>query len=562
MDTEALISGSINFTGLGSGTDFKTMIEQLINLEKRQTARLELWKKEWEQKQEGFRELNSKMLTLRTNLQGINTMAKFMVKDADSVNQSVLTATATDKAQVGSHVLEVHQLAQNHILTSDTPKASTTEDITGGSAQVFSYTYNGKTRNLNLPSGGSLEGLRNLINTDPENPGVRASIIKSADGAHHLQLRGMDLGANKTITINGTTTLHDFASTDFSETQAAQNSKLKIDGFPPRVDPPGEEKWIERTTNTISDLLDGVTLNLRQAGTTTLNIAVNNEKVLDNVREFVDQVNEVRAQITKLTKVDQSGNGSILTGNYAIQMIDSRLKSITSVKGIGFDVNNDVFSSLSMIGITTDADQGSLTFGMLKLDEEVLEHSLRNRPDAFAQVFAADYIGSSDSQDFRYLSSIDGVTKGGEYNVKYTISGGTITNATINGNPATYSGNGEITGMSGKPEAGMVIKVDNLTNGDYADKVFLKYGKIPELADVLKDLTDNSTGPLKILEENYDDITDGIDRKIEFEQRRITRMERDLRARFARLETLLGYYDQLGASMNSQLGQLTADTRR
>ncbi|WP_028571547.1 flagellar filament capping protein FliD [Desulfonatronum lacustre] len=557
MDTEALISGSINFTGLGSGTDFKTMIEQLINLEKRQTARLELWKKEWEQKQEGFRELNSKMLTLRTNLQRINTMAKFMVKDADSVNDNVLTATATDKAQVGSHVLEVHQLAQNHILTSTTTKASTTEDITDGSARVFSYSYNGKTRMLNLPSGGSLEGLRNLINTDPENPGVRASIIKSADGVHHLQLRGMDLGANKTITINDTTTVPGFENASFSETQAAQNSKLKIDGFPP-----GEENWIERSTNTISDLLDGVTLNLRQAGTTTLNIAVNNEKVLENVREFVDQVNEVRAQITKLTKVDQSGNGSILTGNYAIQMIDSRLKSITSVKSIGFDVNNDVFSSLGMIGITTDADQGSPMFGMLKLDEEVLEHSLRNRPDAFARVFAADYIGSSDSQDFRYYTSIDGVTKGGEYNVKYTVSGGTISNATINGNPASYSGNGEITGMSGKPEAGMVIKVDDLSmDGTYTGKVFLKYGKIPELADALKDLTDISTGPLKILEENYDDITDGIDRKIEFEQRRITRMERDLRARFARLETLLGYYDQLGVSIRSQLGQLSSDTK-
>jgi flagellar hook-associated protein 2 len=557
MDTEALISGSINFTGLGSGTDFKTMIEQLINLEKRQTARLELWKAEWQEKQEGFRELNSKMLTLRTNLQRINTMAKFMVKDADSVNKNVLTATATDKAQVGSHVLEVHQLAQNHILTSETTKASTTEDITDGSARVFSYSYNGKTRTLNLPSGGSLEGLRNLINSDPENPGVRASIIKSADGAHHLQLRGMDLGESKEITFNGTTTVPGFAGANFNETQAAQNSKLKIDGFPPGVD-----NWIERSTNTISDLLEGVTISLRQAGTTTLNIAVNNEKVLDNVREFVDQVNEVRAQITKLTKVDQSGNGSILTGNYAIQMIDSRLKSITSVKSIGFDVNNDVFSSLSMIGITTDVDQGSLTFGMLKLDEEVLEHSLRNRPDAFARVFAADYIGSSDSQDFRYLSSIDGVTKGGEYNVKYTVSGGTIINATINGNPANYSGDGEITGMSGKPEAGMVIKVDNLSmDGTYTGNVFLKYGKIPELADALKDLTDNSTGPLKILEENYDDITDGIDRKIEFEQRRITRMERDLRARFARLETLLGYYDQLSTSIGSQLGQLSADTK-
>ncbi|SDB04226.1 flagellar hook-associated protein 2 [Desulfonatronum thiosulfatophilum] len=556
MDTEALLSGQISFTGLGSGTDFKTMIDQLLKLEQRHTARLEIWKAEWEVKQAGFRELNSKMLSLRTNLQGMNTMSRFMVKGADSINTNVLTATATDKAQVGTHSITVNQLAQNHILTTDAPgQTSSTTDITSGSISEFSYTYKGKTRVLIIPSGTTLEGFRNLINTDPENPGVRAGIIKNAEGDYRLQLRGMDLGTGKNVVIEAST-LDGFSANDFVTTLKAQDSQIKLDGFP------AEDSWIERSTNSISDLIEGVTLNLREQGTTTLNIAVDNEQVKDNVRQFVNQVNEVRQQINELSKVDTSGNGSILTGNYAIQMIDSRLKSILAVKSIGFDVNNDVFSSLSMVGITTDADQGSPTFGMLKLDEEVLDHSLRNRPDALAQVFAADHIGSSDSQHFRYLSSVDGVTKGGEYSVQYTVSGGTIINATINGNPASYSGNGEITGQSGKPEAGMVIKVDDLaTEGTFTGKVFLKYGKIPELADALRDLTDISSGPLKILEENYDDITKGIDRKIEFEQRRITRLERDLRNRFARLETLLGYYDQLGQAMNSQMGMLRSDNK-
>ncbi len=554
MDTESLLSGQISFTGLGSGTDFKSMIEQLLKLEQRHTARLEVWKAEWEEKQVGFRELNAKMLSLRTNLQGMNTMSRFMVKGADSTNETVLTATATDKAQIGTHAIKVNQLAQNNILTGTTGQASSTADISGGASSQFSYTYKGKTINLTVPSGSTLEGFRNLINSDPENPGVRAGIIKNADGDFRLQIRGMDLGTGKDVTIEGTTTLAGYTAADFETTLTAQNSQIKIDGFP--AGPP----WIERSTNSISDLLEGVTLTLREQGATTLNIAVDNEQVKDNVREFVNQVNEVRQQIKALTNVDTSGNGSILTGNYAIQMIDARMKSILSVKGIGFDVNDDIFTSLSMVGITTDAEEGSPTFGMLKLEEEVLDHSLRNRPDELAQLFAADYIGSSDSQHFRYFSSIDGVTKGGEYVVQYTVSGGTILNATINGNAASYSGNGEITGQSGKPEAGMVIKVDDLTDGDYSGKVFLKLGKIPELADALKVLTDNSSGPLKILEENYDDITDGIDRKIEYEQRRITRLERDLRDRFARLETLLGYYDQIGKAMNSQMGQLKSDT--
>jgi flagellar hook-associated protein 2 len=76
------------------------------------------------------------------------------------------------------------------------------------------------------------------------------------------------------------------------------------------------------------------------------------------------------------------------------------------------------------------------------------------------------------------------------------------------------------------------------------------------LADTLKDLTSSSSGPLHILEDNYQDIMDNIDDKIEWEEKRIDRMERDLRNRFANLEATLGYYNQMQMALNNQIGQL------
>ncbi|HDQ39796.1 MAG TPA: flagellar hook-associated protein [Desulfonatronum sp.] len=562
MDSEALLSssytsGQISFSGLGSGTDFASMVDKLVQLERRHMARLEIWKAEWETKKTGLQELNAKLLSLRTNLQNINTMSKFLVKDAESTDQNVLSATADDKAQVGTHRIEVNQLAQAHILAGTTTQTSTKTDITGSTAQLFDYSYaGGSTISISVPAGTTLEGLRNLINTDPDNPGVRASIIKTGDNAHILQLRGMDLGEGKDVTIAATTTVSGYGTDDFITSQTAQNSQIKVDGYPPGAD------WIERSTNTISDLLEGVTISLRDIGTVTLNIAVDEEAVKDNVREFVDQVNEVRSKIKELTQVVGESRGSILTGNYGIQMVDSRLKSILAVKGLGFDVDNDVFSSLGMVGITTDSAEGSPSFGLLKLDEEILDHALKNRPDELAQLFAADYIGTSNSSDFRYYSSVNGVTKAGEYTVKYTVSGGVVTSATINGNPADISDTDEITGRSGNPEAGLAVKIDNLADGTFEGKVFLKLGKATEMADALKDLTSTSTGPLHIIKDNYKDITESIDRKIEYEERRVERYEQDLRDRFARLEALLKYYDSLGESINSQLGQLKSDSSK
>lgn len=560
MDTDNTLSasystGSITFTGLGSGTDFASMVDKLVELERRHTLRLEVWKAEWEAKKTGFQELNTKLLDLRTNLRTMNSMSKFLVKTADSTNEAVLTAAANDQAQVGTYSLEVNQLAQAHILTSANGFTTSKDDITGGTSRVFEYKYPDSAAtsiSVNIPAGTTLEGLRNTINTDPDNPGVRAGIIKVADDDYRLQLRGFDLGEGNAITIVASD-IPTLSELDFTTTQTAQNARVKLDGYP-------TTGWIERSSNTVSDLVEGLTLTLRNTGLTTLNIAVDQEGVKENVREFVDQVNDVRAKIKELTQVVGESQGSILTGNYGIQMIDSRLKSILSVKGIGFDVNNDVFSALSMIGVTTDADQGSPTFGYLKVDEDILDHSLKNRPDAFARIFAADYIGSSDSANFRFYNNIDGLTKAGEYAVKYTVSGGQVTSATINGRPADISGTDEITGKYGNSEAGLAVKVDNLTDGVYEGNVFLKIGKITELAEALTDITDTANGPLNILKNNYDDITTSIDTKLEYEQRRLARYEKDLRDRFARLEALLGYYDALGKSINSQLGQLKSDS--
>jgi len=554
MNTAASLSGPITFSGLGSGTDFASMVDKLVQLERRQILRLEAQKAEWVDKKAAFQDLNTKLLNLRTSLQGMNTMSTFLVKTADSRNQAVLTATANDKARVGTHVIEVGQLAQNHLLASRTGFANQNTDITAGVDRQLVYSYRGGAqRTIAIPRGTTLEGLVNLINIDPGNPGVRAGMIMVATGNFRLQLRGMDLGQGNNVVVHSST-IPNLAAADFVTTQTAQNARLKVDGFPPN-DPILGPQWIERSTNTVFDLIEGVTITLRGTGTTTLNIAVSNDAIKDNVRKFVNQVNEILSKIKELQVVGE-GTGAILAGNSGIRMIDSRLKSILATRGLGFDVHNDVFSSLSMIGITTDANQGSPTFGLLKLDEAMLDHSLRNRPNELAQIFAAAYIGSSNSPNFRFHSSINGLTKGGTYTIEYTVSAGIVTSATINGRPAGISDGRKITGVHGHPEAGLAVEIVNLADGIYSGKVFLKIGKARELAYTLQDLTDVRTGPLNILKDSHKDITANIDRQIEFEERRVSRIESDLRNRFARLEALLGYYDSLGKSITSQLTQL------
>jgi flagellar hook-associated protein 2 len=76
------------------------------------------------------------------------------------------------------------------------------------------------------------------------------------------------------------------------------------------------------------------------------------------------------------------------------------------------------------------------------------------------------------------------------------------------------------------------------------------------MVSALKDLTNENTGPLAILEENYDDIMDSIDSKIEFEEKRIAKLEDNLREKYARLDALLGQYENIGTALSGQISQL------
>ena len=557
-----LLSGQISFTGLGSGTDFNLMIEQLLQVESINQQRLELWKQDWQDKVDAFQELNTKLLSLKTTLESMDTMEEFLVKITSSSDTTVLTAAADSAAAEGTHTIVVNQLAQNAILTHNSGASAITDVVAAGAA-TFAYDYKGATYSVDLSAGTTLEGMKNLINSDPDNPGIRASII--SDGtSHFLQLRGLDQGAAATLAINAATTVGGYAPANFTETQTNKNSQVRIDGWPAAT-------WLESDSNTLTNVIEGLTLTLKNTGAVQVGVTTDTDTVKENIRTFVNQTNEVRQMVKDLTKWDEvKKKGSILTGNYGVQIISSQLKSAMAEKGLGFayydstttPATGDRFSSLSQLGILTDADDGSPTVGLFQLDESVLAASLASDAQAVAELFAADHLGTQDvaTGNFSYYSHVDGITDAGEYSISYDIDGsGNITNAFIDGVAASIdNATNTITSTSGNA-SGLVVLINDLTPGSSGSgEVRIKQGKAGEIAELLKNLTNSNSGPLHILENNYEDIMDNIDTKISREQDRLERMERDLRNRFARLEALLGYYDNLSTSLGNQINQLDA----
>lgn len=553
-------SGAIYFTGLGNGTDFDSIIEATVEAESTRLTQLEDWEEYWQEKSDSLDELNTTLLTLRTTLEAMDTVAEFAEKGASSTDTSVLSATADGDAVDGSHTLVVNQLAQNDIWTnSATGESNSGNSITTTDA-VFAFSYGGEEYSLDISAGTTLSELVDQINSNPDSKGdVRATLIN--DGSeYHLQLYGMDMGADNTLAVTSATTLTGYEATDFENTQAAQSAQIKVDGYPT-----GADEWITRDSNTISDLIEGVTLSLAEAGTTTLNVSTDTDAIKEKIVSFVESINEIRLLIQELTSVTVEGEdatGSVMTGNYGVDIVKQNLQNITASKGLGFSYYDessgigDYYSTLSQLGISTDPDESSETYGQLLIDEAELDEALANDADAVIALFAASEEGSSDSSDMTYVSSVDGLTKAGDHEVVYEVSGGVIISATINGESCTIDGN-LITADHNTDAGGLEVRANNLTDGVYSGTVSVKQGKIGQMADEVANLTDSETGILVIIQNNYDDIVANTQESIEREEDRLTLFEDRLRLRYAALEETLNEYDSIDTTLDTLLESLT-----
>ncbi|MEF2229952.1 MAG: flagellar filament capping protein FliD [Pseudodesulfovibrio sp.] len=565
MSDSTYTSAAINFTGLGNGTDFGALIDKLVEVEKGRVTRLEDWKSSWETKKEQFYSLNTQLLSLKTTLEGFDTVNEFMSKTVSSTDASYLTATADSTAQEGSHAIEIGQLATTDTHITNGGLSSLDLSVTEVNTN-FTFSYAGETHTIsNISAHTTLANFVNLINNHAASREfIHASTI--FDGSvYHLQISGLNQGADNQLVISSAGDII-FNASDFNQTQEAVNSQIRINGFPS-----AGGGWIERSTNSINDVIEGVTLNLKDAipgSTVQVTVATDTDSIKGNIEKFVSAVNVIRAQIKAITDVDDDGNGSILTGNYGVDIISQNLKNITAEIGLGFinwdddKATGDKYSALAQLGIGTDAESGSETYGLLTIDYTELDKALKADPEAVARLFSASFEGESQSADFTFMSLIEGTTKAGVYDINVVSDGTKIISATINGEEAKVSG-WEITAKSGDA-LGLGFRLDNTSAGAHSGQIAVRLGKTGQMIDELKDLTKPYNeytyegGPLAVLQENYKDIMKNIQSKIDFENDRIEKLERTMKLKYARLDTLLGQYELQQGQLESALTQLTS----
>ena len=555
----ATSSGAVNFTGLGNGTDFNEIIDAQLEAESYTKKKYEAKLAETEACSALLDELVTSMGELDKTLDDKNSMSEFLAMSVVSSEEGI-AGKVTGDVQEGSHTIEVNQLAQNDIWVNTTMTYAEPTDVITDVDSVFAFECDGEEISIEVPANTTAQQLVDMINSDPVARDLVSADLLSDGDELYFRLSGSETGADHAITVSDTNTLADFTSAEFSNVRTAQNAKMKVDGFPA-----GADEWLERESNTVDDVVPGLELTLSDTteGSVNLTVTCDTDVTKENIESFLEEVNSLIQEIQVLTgrivtTVEDEESGESMEAytidSYALDMVYNDIKSQLSMSVVGFSGEYDTYNALSQLGLYTDTDEGSETFGQLLIEEEDLDKALEENPYAVAELLSCSNSGISDTRGVQVTSTIEGITDPGAYEFEYTVVGGEVVSATVNGEPAAIEGN-TVTAAAGTSAAGMVLEISDLAEGSHSADLRVKEGIVAQLQTAIEKWTNAEDGTLTTVSDTYDADATKLENDIYYQEERLAKMESDLRRKYAVLDGQLAYYTNLQSSLTAMISQ-------
>lgn len=351
------MAGSISTLGAGSNIDLQGVIDKLKAADQIPITNIKAQQLQYKDQLAVFESVNTKLLAVKSKALDLSLSTTFSARLITSSQPSVLTATAGSGASAGISTVTVGRLAkQNSWQSSGVATAATVVGSTTGS---FAYTVKGTQSSVAVSATTTLQQLSDAINNDANNPGVTATVMDDGTGtatAFHLVLVSKETGDANAVTIGTNNT-----TLTFTEIQAkgVLDAQVTINGI-----------TYNRATNTISDIIAGVTLNLVATGASSLTITSDTASVKAKILAMVEAYNAAAKEIADNSRYDEkTGVAGSLSGVSTFRTMTSQLKQtlLTSIGGLG-----GAYDNLTDIGLSFDRD------GTASMDETVLTTALEN----------------------------------------------------------------------------------------------------------------------------------------------------------------------------------------
>jgi flagellar hook-associated protein 2 len=520
----------ITFGGLSSGLDTQALIDAFMTIERRPLERTQKKISTFQSQRSIIGEINSKLNSLSDKAYDLKKNT-FDLKSVTVSNEDILTASADKNAADGSYSVTVKSLATRNSFGTTNTDITDIDTLTVGSG---TFTISQAGTDYTVDTGGTqvtLEQLRDKIN-ELDGDFKAAIVNTSADSnnpSYVLTITSNDSGTENAVSITNSLSGGDRDLT-FNENVVAEDALIDVNGIE-----------ITRSTNSFSDAIPGVTLNLKKADlneTIEIEVATDTEGIKSDINDFINDYNALIEYLDKQEGEDGSFFGDSTIRNLKAKVRNVVGRTIPGIKGVNTDYTN-----LGQVGFKIESD-GKITFDGEKFDDAVSDNF-----DEVKNLFETSY--KADSTDIS-LSYKKPTNPSGDFVVDVTSmddgSGNVEGTITYDGVTYTAVGKGQsLVGPEDSPLAGMSFYVKD--TGTYNISVSAGLGDAME--NVIDLYTDSSNGILTLKDNRLDNTISSLNKDIEDMQVRLDAKEMYYIQKFSRMESALSELQKMQTSLNS-----------
>lgn len=584
-------------SGSSSGIDTEALIKALTEAKRQPAVKLETKNKTIDSKTASYNELQSLLAKFQTSLDTLRNPPGVQNASQNIFEYRTSSLTATGSSPASNYmsmsvepgtavqsfaINEITQLAQaakqqSNVFTLASTAASVVTAANAQAAGKFSAgtvtlkaADGGANVQLTLNEGDSLQSVVSKFNEVKGRTGIQANIVKvatnGANSDYQIIFTGTKTGTNYGFDLESSgTVISDatgvFSQMTFDPIQEAKNAKMTIDNVA-----------IERQSNSISDLIEGVTFTLKQetqGAVLNASVTPDTDIVKNALTQFADTYNEFRLFVSKQSQRDESGTpkeDAVLATESLLRTITSQVASEVTrvVSGIvGGDPSRLADIGINFSDFAGDADNPA-TKNIMTIDTDKLGSALATDFDGIRGLF--EFTLKSDNANLavfkrnnalgisNFTLNIDRTN--GTYTATYLDANNNTQTVALDATPISGSGGVSLSGKKGTVLEGLQLLYS--AAGDATMNVSITQGmgdRLYNLMDSILNATDGSlTTTLSQMADqearNKTEITK-IDDSVEKYRTQLTDKFASLEAALTKANQLLSLLDAQAQARNA-----------
>lgn len=347
-------------SGLASGLNTASIVDALISADSAPLTALQQKQSDYLVQVSTLGTLVSQLQALQTASNNLSTGGAVAIQPDSTYSDFTVSGSATSE---GSYAIQVSGLAQAAKMRSTSFSSATDATIVPDGNLQFSI--DGKSTAKIDTTGMTLSGVAQAINQGI--PGLNASVISTGSGCYLSVARS---STGYATTTGAALTIVSDPGLGLAATQAAKNAQFSIDGLS-----------VSRPSNTVTDVIPGVTLNLTGQSNVSnnVNFVANSSGTETALNNFVQAYNTLATTLRGQLDPDPTQSyGNTLLNHSTTSTIQNAMQAMLSQTVVA----TGSVRTLADLGLKLQQD------GSLSLDTTTLNKAIAANPSAVNAIFS------------------------------------------------------------------------------------------------------------------------------------------------------------------------------